>query len=225
MILIIRTFILYFLVMFSLRLMGKKQIGQMEPSELTVAIMISELATIPLSETGIPLLNGIVPVLILAAIEILVSIFVIKSLKFRKLVTGKPVIIVEKGILKEDVLRNTRFTTDDLLTEMRLKSISNITDIQYAILETGGQVSFILNKQNSPITFKDLNINIEDDFMPFPIISKGFLSKENLKIIDQDEIWLKKELKKKGYKNYSDILLLLANNKEIKFIQKKEPKK
>lgn len=225
MILIIRTFILYFLVMFSLRLMGKKQIGQMEPSELTVAIMISELATIPLSETGIPLLNGIVPVLILAAIEILVSIFVIKSLKFRKLVTGKPVIIVEKGILKEDVLRNTRFTTDDLLTEMRLKSISNITDIQYAILETGGQVSFILNKQNSPITFKDLNINIEDDFMPFPIISKGFLSKENLKIIGQDEIWLKKELKKKGYKNYSDILLLLANNKEIKFVQKKEPKK
>ncbi len=225
MILIIRTFILYFLVMFSLRFMGKKQIGQMEPSELTVAIMISELATIPLSETAIPLLNGIVPVLILAAIEILVSILVIKSLNFRKLVTGKPVIIVEKGVLNEQVLRNTRFTTDDLLTEMRLKGVSNITDIQYAILETGGQVSFILTKENSPITFKDLNIDVEDDFMPFPVISKGFLSKENLEIIGQNEKWLNKKLQEKGYKDYSEILLLLANHKEIKFIQKKEAKK
>lgn len=225
MILVIRTFILYFLVMFSLRFMGKKQIGQMEPSELTVAIMISELATIPLSETGIPLLNGIVPVLILSAIEILISILVIKSLKFRKLVTGKPVIIVEKGILNEEVLRNTRFTTDDLLTEMRLKGISNITDIQYAILETGGQVSFILNKENSPITFKDLNINVKEDFMPFPVISKGVLLKENLSIISRDEKWLNNKLKEKGYNDYSQILLLMANHKEIKFIQKKETKK
>lgn len=225
MILVIRTFILYFLVMFSLRFMGKKQIGQMEPSELTVAIMISELATIPLSETGIPLLNGIVPVLILSAIEILISILVIKSLKFRKLVTGKPVIIVEKGILNEEVLRNTRFTTDDLLTEMRLKGVSNITDIQYAILETGGQVSFILNKENSPITFKDLNINVKEDFMPFPVISKGVLLKENLSIISRDEKWLNNKLKEKGYNDYSQILLLMANHKEIKFIQKKEIKK
>lgn len=225
MILVIRTFILYFLVMFSLRFMGKKQIGQMEPSELTVAIMISELATIPLSETGIPLLNGIVPVLILSAIEILISILVIKSLKFRKLVTGKPVIIVEKGILNEEVLRNTRFTTDDLLTEMRLKGVSNITDIQYAILETGGQVSFILNKENSPITFKDLNINVKEDFMPFPVISKGVLLKENLSIIRRDEKWLNNKLKEKGYNDYSQILLLMANHKEIKFIQKKETKK
>ncbi|MBE7015124.1 MAG: DUF421 domain-containing protein [Ruminococcaceae bacterium] len=225
MILVIRTFILYFLVMFSLRFMGKKQIGQMEPSELTVAIMISELATIPLSETGIPLLNGIVPVLILSAIEILISILVIKSLKFRKLVTGKPVIIVEKGILNEEVLRNTRFTTDDLLTEMRLKGVSNITDIQYAILETGGQVSFILNKENSPITFKDLNINVKEDFMPFPVISKGVLLKENLSIISRDEKWLNNKLKEKGYSDYSQILLLMANHKEIKFIQKKETKK
>ena len=225
MILVIRTFILYFLVMFSLRFMGKKQIGQMEPSELTVAIMISELATIPLSETGIPLLNGIVPVLILSAIEILISILVIKSLKLRKLVTGKPVIIVEKGILNEEVLRNTRFTTDDLLTEMRLKGVSNITDIQYAILETGGQVSFILNKENSPITFKDLNINVKEDFMPFPVISKGVLLKENLSIISRDEKWLNNKLKEKGYNDYSQILLLMANHKEIKFIQKKEIKK
>ena len=155
MILVLRTLIIYFSVIFSLRFMGKKQIGQMEPSELTVAIMISELATIPLSETNIPLLNGIVPVLVLAVIEIIVSITVIKSLTVRKLITGKPVILVEKGTLKEDILKSTRFTTDDLLSEMRLKGVSSINDIEYGILETGGQVSFILKKEVSPVTCKD----------------------------------------------------------------------
>lgn len=221
MILIIRTFILYFVVIFSLRFMGKKQIGQMEPSELTVAIMISELATIPLSESNIPLINGIIPVLILAAIEIFVSIFVIKSLRFRKLITGKPVIIVEHGTLNEEVLRNTRFTTDDLLSEMRLKGISDINDIQYGILETGGQVSFILKKENSPITFKDFNLTPKEDLLAFPVVNKGCLVDENLKIIKRDEKWLNKKLREKGYKNFKDILLLTANHNEIKFIQKR----
>lgn len=224
MIIIIRTAILYFIVIFSLRLMGKKQIGQLEPSELTVAIMISELATIPLSESGIPLLNGIIPVFILATIEILVSILVIKSIRFRKLVTGKPVIIIEKGVLNEKILRSTRFTTDDLLAEMRLKGVSNITDIQYGILETGGQVSFILTKENTPITFKDLNIKIEDDLLPFPIVNKGILLKENLETIKRSEKWLKNRLEEMGYDDYKDILLLMANHKEIKFIQKRGKK-
>lgn len=224
MILIIRTFVLYFVVIFSLRLMGKKQIGQMEPSELTVAIVISELATIPLSETSIPLINGVIPVLILASIEILVSIFVIKSLKFRKLITGKPVIIVEKGVLKEEVLKDTRFTTDDLLTEMRLKGVSDIKDIQYGILETGGQVSFILTKESSPVTFRDLNIKPKDDYLPFPIVNKGILINENLTIINRNEKWLNKKLKEKGYDSYENILLLTANHDEIKFIQKRGQK-
>lgn len=224
MILIIRTVILYLTVIFSLRLMGKKQIGQLEPSELTVAIMISELATIPLSETGIPLLNGIIPVLILASIEILVSILIIKNIKFRKLITGKPVIIVENGILKENVLKNTRFTTDDLLTEMRLKGISDINDIQYGILETGGQVSFILKKESTPITFKDLGICVKEDYLPFPIISKGTILFENLKVIKRDEKWLLGRLKELGYENFKDILLLTANHKEIKFIQRRGKK-
>ena len=225
MILVIRTLILYLTVIFSLRFMGKKQIGQMEPSELTVAIMISELATIPLSESNIPLLNGIVPVLVLATIEILVSIAVIKSLTVRKLITGKPVIIVEMGKIKEDVLKSTRFTTDDLMAEMRLKGVSSINDIQYGILETGGQVSFILTKEASPVTYRDLKNNFQESLLPFPVISKGIINKENLSIIKRDENWLLKNLKKSGYSNYKDILLLTANHKEIDFIQKWEGKK
>lgn len=221
MILIIRTIIMYIVVIFSLRLMGKKQIGQLEPSELTVAIMISELATIPLSGIDVPLLHGIVPVLILSAVEILISILVIKTIRIRKFITGRPVIIVKNGVLDEITFRKTRFTSDDLITEMRMNGISDINEIQYAFLETGGQVSFILKKKYTPVTFADLNIDIPDDYLPFPIINKGIVLKENLEIIERNEEWLKKELKKQNYDNYKDILLLMANHNEIKFIQKR----
>ena len=221
MIIIIRTIITYIFVMFSLRFMGKKQIGELEPSELTVAIMISELSTIPLSSKDVPLLNGIIPVLILASIEIIVSIIILKTIRIRKFITGTPCIIVEKGILKEEVLKNTRFTTDDLLEEMRINGIINISEIQYAFLETGGQVSFILNKMDSPPTFRDLNMNVKEDYLPFPVINKGIVLKENLRIIGKDEEWLKKELKKKKITDFKKLLLVTANCEEIKFIQKR----
>ncbi len=220
MILVVRTFILYFTVIFSLRFMGKKQIGQLEPSELTVAIMISELAAAPLSETDVPLLHGIIPVLILAVIEILTSSLIIKSLFIRKAITGKPVIIVEKGRLIEENLRKTRFTTDDLMEEMRLKEITDISDIDYAILETCGQVSFIIKKENTPVTYSDLKITPSEDSLTFSVINKGHLNKENLQVIKRDEKWLYKKLKEKGYNDYNNILLLTANHNGIKFIQK-----
>ncbi|MBR4892474.1 MAG: DUF421 domain-containing protein [Clostridia bacterium] len=220
MILVVRTFILYFTVIFSLRFMGKKQIGQLEPSELTVAIMISELAAAPLSETDVPLLHGIIPVLILAVIEILTSSLIIKSLFIRKAITGKPVIIVEKGRLIEENLRKTRFTTDDLMEEMRLREITDISDIDYAILETCGQVSFIIKKEKTPVTYSDLKITPSDDSLTFSVINKGHLNKENLQVIKRDEKWLYKKLKEKGYNDYNNILLLTANHNGIKFIQK-----
>ena len=194
----------------------------MEPSELTVAIMISELATIPLSDSNIPLLNGIVPVFVLSVIEIIVSIMVIKNLTVRKLITGKPVILVEKGKLKEDVLRSTRFTTDDLLAEMRLKGISSINDIEYGILETGGQVSFILNKEASPVTCKDIKKDVSEESLAFPVVSKGKLNTEVLNIIKRDEKWLTTGLKKLGYDDYKDLLLITASHYKIDFIQKWE---
>ncbi|MBE7028909.1 MAG: DUF421 domain-containing protein [Ruminococcaceae bacterium] len=220
MILVVRTFILYFTVIFSLRFMGKKQIGQLEPSELTVAIMISELAAAPLSETDVPLLHGIIPVLILAVIEILTSSLIIKSLFIRKAITGKPVIIVEKGRLIEENLRKTRFTTDDLMEEMRLREITDISDIDYAILETCGQVSFIIKKEKTPVTYSDLKITPSEDSLTFSVINKGHLNKENLQVIKRDEKWLYKKLKEKGYNDYNNILLLTANHNGIKFIQK-----
>ncbi len=215
MILILKTIILYFSVIFSLRLMGKKQIAQLEPAELTVAIMMSELATIPLSEPDIPILNGIIPVFLLGAIEIFVSSIVIKSIKFRCLITGQPIVIVENGIIIEDALRTTRFTTDDLLCEMRLNGVATVSDIMYAILETGGRVSFFLKESAQ-----------EENSGPvsFSIISKGILIEKNLKTIKKDEKWLKSELKKLKCENTKKILLLTANTDGVTFFQKREGK-
>lgn len=222
MVIIIRTFIIYLAVIFSLRFMGKKQIGQLEPSELTVAIMISELATAPLNSLDIPLLNGIIPVLVLASVEIIVSIIILKTIRIRQFITGTPCVIVEKGILKEEALRKTRFTTDDLLEEMRLNGISNISEIQYALLETGGQVSFILNKKDSPVTCNDMKIKVNEDDLPFPVINKGIILKNNLEVIGRDEKWLKAELKKKNIDDIKKILLLTANHNKIMFMQMRE---
>ncbi len=214
--LIIKTIILYFSVIISLRLMGKKQIAQLEPAELTVAIMMSELATIPLSEPDIPILNGIIPVLILGAIEIFVSALVIKSLKFRRLITGQPIVIVQNGMIKEEALKSTRFTTDDLLCEMRLNGVAKVSDILYAILETGGRVSFFLNN-NAP----------QENSGPvsFPIVSKGALMEKNLKTIGKNENWLTNQLKKLQCENTKDILLLTASTEGVTFFQKREGKK
>ncbi len=220
-IIIIRTLIIYIVVIFSLRFAGKKQIGQLEPSELTVAIMISELATVPLSSPEIPLLDGIVPVLVLASIEIIVSIIILKTIRIRRFITGTPCIVVEKGSLKEENLRDTRFTTDDLLEEMRLNGISDIAEIQYAILETSGKVSFILNKKDSPITYNSIESNFCEEELSFPIINKGIVLKGNLKLIGRDEKWLKKEIKKKHITSINDILLMTANSKKIVFLQKR----
>lgn len=216
MILIIKTVILYFSVIFSLRLMGKKQIAQLEPAELTVAIMMSELTTIPLSEPDVPILNGIIPVFILGAIEILISALMIKNLKFRYLITGHPTVIVENGKIKDEALKCTHFTTDDLLCEMRLNGVSSITDISCAVLETGGRVSFFLNN-NAP--------QEKCGAPSFSIISKGILMEKNLKNVGKDKKWLEKQLKKLNCENTKEILLLTASTEGVTYFQKRKLKK
>ena len=218
MIIIVRTAIMYLIVIFSLRFMGKKQIGQLQPSELAIAIMISELASIPLESKDVPLLSGIIPVLVLVVLEIAVSYAELKSIKLRKLFTGKPGMLVENGRLKEGEMKSLRFSTDDLIEEMRMNGIMHIKDIEYAFLETTGKVSFILNKTATPPTCDDFKNGVKPDFMPFPVVNKGKIQYENLKSIKRDEKWLANQLEKKNL-SISDILLLCANKEEVTFFQ------
>lgn len=218
MIIVIRTLILYIIVITSLRIMGKKQIGQLEPSELAIAIMISEIASIPLATNDTPLLNGIIPIFVLAGAEIIMSVVILKCKFLRKIIVGHPSIIVKDGKILENTLRKLRYTTDDLLIEMRINGISDFSEISYAILETNGQVSFILNKDSIPPTAKDLELSLKDDPLAFPVITKGSINSDYLKCINRDESWLYKQLALHNL-DIHKILILTANNKSIKFIQ------
>ncbi len=220
---VVRTVILYLLVVFSLRFMGKKQIGQLEPAELAIAIMISELASIPLSSKDIPLMNGVIPVLVLACCEVFISWLTLKNVKIRKYISGQPSLLIENGRLMPETFRSIRFTTDDLMEEMRQNGITDIQDIQYAIMETNGKMSFILKKSASPPTIEDLKLNIPDEQMPFPILVKGEIYQDNLMRIRQTEQWLSEELSKRHIKDRKEVLLLCANHDNITFLQLREP--
>ncbi|MEE1043236.1 MAG: DUF421 domain-containing protein [Clostridia bacterium] len=139
----IRTIILYLLVILGLRIMGKRQVGEMQPSELVVAIMISDLASIPMQEVGIPLSYGIIPIFTLIIMEILLSQFSLKNKKFRRMLTGKPSVIIHNGKLLENEMKKQRFNNDDLNEQLRIQGYTGIKDIHFAILETNGQLSII----------------------------------------------------------------------------------
>ena len=158
----IRTVILYLLVITGLRIMGKRQIGEMQPSELVVAIMISDLAAIPMQEVGIPLMSGIIPILTLIVMEILLSQLSLKNKKFRRLMTGKPNVIIHNGKILKDEMKKIRFNMDDLNEQLRIQGYTGISEINFAILETNGQLSIIPKPKKSPATVEDVE-NITDN--------------------------------------------------------------
>lgn len=158
----IRTFILYILVVIGLRTMGKRQIGEMQPSELVVAIMISDLATIPMQETGIPLFSGIIPIFTLIIMEILLSQLSLKNKKFRRMLTGKPNVIIHNGKILSEEMKKIRFNMDDLNEQLRIQGYTGIKDINFAILETNGQLSIIPKPKNKQATVEDVENIFED---------------------------------------------------------------
>jgi uncharacterized membrane protein YcaP (DUF421 family) len=187
----IRTILLYIIVVAAVRLMGKRQIGELQPSELVVAILISELAAIPMQETGIPITSGIVPILTLISLEIILSGITVISLRARMLITGKPSILISKGVINQQEMRRLRFTIDDLMEELRLSGIMSIDEVAWAILETNGKLSVFPTEENKPVTAKLMNIKPSDGGLPNTIISDGKVSLVTLKNIGKDVIWLK----------------------------------
>jgi uncharacterized membrane protein YcaP (DUF421 family) len=169
----VRTLILYIIVIVVMRMMGKRQIGQLQPFELVVAIMISELAAVPMQDTRIPLINGIVPILTLLLAQIALSFISLKSTKARALICGKPSILINNGRINESVLRNEMYTLNDLLEQLRSKDVANIADVEFAILETNGQLSVIPKSQKRPVTPKDLNIPTNYEGLPLDLIIDG----------------------------------------------------
>lgn len=219
---IIRTLILYMTVVVFLRIMGKRQIGQLQPYELVVIIMISELAAIPMEDTGIPIINGMIPIFILFASEVTLSWIALKSERARGIICGRPSILIEKSQIMEDELRNLRYNINDLLEQLRLKDVTNIADVEYAILETSGQLSVILKSDKRPVQPKDLNISPPAEGLPSTLIMDGHVIHTNLTKVNKDVSWLETELSKSGVKRFTDVLFACLDSQGQLFYQLKK---
>lgn len=206
-IVLIRAIILYFMVVFIMRIMGKRQIGQLQPFELVIALMVAELAATPMQDTEIPLLHGIIPIITLLVLQVLISALQIKSETARIIFCGKPSILIEKGKININELKKSRLNLNDLLEELRLKEYYNLGDIEYAILETGGQISIIPKSDILPATRKDLKILPIQDKLPVNLILDGKINNNNLKLINKDESWLNSKLQKKNISSLDQVFL------------------
>lgn len=222
---IIRTLILFGTTVVFLRIMGKRQIGQLQPYELVVIIMISELAAIPMENTGIPILNGLIPIFILFTSEVTLSFIALKSERARGIICGKPSILIEKSQIMEQELRKLRYNINDLLEQLRQKDVTNIADVEYAILETSGQLSVILKSDKRAVQPRDLNIAPAAEGLPSTLIIDGHVIHRNLTVVNKDISWLETELSKSGVKSFKDILFATLDSQGQLFYQTKSSAK
>lgn len=180
---ILRTIILYFAVTVAIRLMGKRQIGDMQPNELVVTLLISEIAAIPLQDSNQPISVGVAAISVLVFIEIVISVLSLKSFFVRKILNGKSVVIIKNGVIDQKAMRNVRMTVVDLIEQLRSKDVFNITDVSFAVLEVNGNLSILLKKDAQTVTTNDLNLNLPNDALPLPVISDGKIIYESLKAL------------------------------------------
>lgn len=217
----IRTTILFLLIVVVLRIMGKRQIGKLQPYELVVIIILSELATIPMEDIRIPIISGVVPILTLLFIEVAISYFSMKSERMRGIVCGTPSVLIENGKIVESELRRLRYNINDLLEQLRAKSFPNISDIEFAILETSGEVSVIPKSQKRPLNPADLNIPTKYEGIPMTLIIDGYLFENNLKKINLNSEWLRSELQKFGIYDLKQVLMASLDTEGNLFYQLK----
>lgn len=193
---LIRTIILYILVLIVMRLMGKREIGQLQPFELAISIMIADLASIPMTDVGIPITNGIIPILGLLVMHLMISLINIKSIRARELLCGRPTILIYRGKIDEKALKKERFTINELEERLRGNNVFNIGDVEYAILETSGQVT-VIQKPNKRTTIpEDFGMAPEYEGIPYDLVVDGKIMQENLKKIGKNEAWLRKAVSK-----------------------------
>lgn len=202
--------------------MGKRQIGELQPSELVVAIMISDLATVPVSDIAIPLLSGVIPIMTLIIFEVTISFLTLKSEKARNIITGKPTYLIKDGIIAEKQMRNMRYNIEDLLEELRLKDCPNIADVHTAILETNGELSVVLKSDKRSVTPNDLKIKPNQESVPLVLISDGKIRFEHLRELNKDIKWLEKKLADRNIKSTKDVFLFSIDSDGIITMQMKD---
>ena len=215
-----RTIFLYLILIAVIRLMGKRQIGQMEPSEFVVTMLVANLASIPMQDTGIPLFSGLIPILTVLGIELVLASLSLRSIFLRKLLCGKPVILIENGNILQGNLRKTRITLDELTGHLRQKDVLDLKAVQYAILETNGELSVFPYPKERPASAKEAGIPANKQYLPLTIISDGKLIDYNLKLAGKTETWLHKVLHQHNATIDTTWLLTVDGGDKIVFYRK-----
>ena len=216
----LRSIVLFIIVLIVMRLMGKREIGQLQPFELAIAIMIADLAAVPMAETGIPISNGIIPILGLLVMHLIISFLNLKSMKIREILCGKPAILIYRGKIDEKVLKKERFTLNELQERLRSSNVVNLGDVEYAILETSGQVTVIQKPDKRTTTPKDFNIIPEYEGIPYDLVVDGKVMYKNLKTIGKDYNWLKKQVNKFNMEPEEALIVTFDGGSQM-FCQKK----
>ena len=216
-----RSIILYIIVLIVMRLIGKREIGQLQPFELAISIMIADLASIPMTEIGIPIFNGIIPILGLLVMHLIISVINLKSLKAREIICGKPSILIYRGKIDEKVLKKERFTINELEERLRGNNVVNLGDVEYAILETSGQVTVIQKPEKRNTIPEDFNITPEYEGIPYDLVVDGKVMNKNLKLIGKNYNWLKKQVEKFGIRPEEALVVTIDGKGQI-FCQERE---
>lgn len=218
-----RAIILYIIVLVVMRAMGKREIGQLQPFELAISIMIADLASIPMTEIGIPITNGIIPILGLLIMHLLISYINLKSVKLREIICGKPSILIYRGKIDEKALKKERFTINELQERLRGDNVINIGDVEYAILETNGEITVILKPEKRGVIVEDLKLEPVYEGITYDLVVDGKIMYDNLKKLGKDYIWLKNQLKPFKIKP-EQALIATIDGKDQLFCQKKGEK-
>lgn len=217
---VIRTLILYIFIIIALRIMGKRQLSEMQTSELVITLLISDIAVIPMSNTSQPLLSGIVPILILISLEIVFSVMMLKSGKFRKVVCGSPEMVINDGKILQSQMRRLRMTTEDLCVQLRQQGVFSLEDVQYCIVETNGNVSVLEKPEKRTPVAEDFNIDITDTGIEAVVINDSRYLSNSIKLCNLTHEWVKQTLDDNNI-DIKDVFIMTANrNKEYNIIRR-----
>lgn len=215
-----RTAFLYLVLILSIRMMGKRQIGQMEASEFVVTMLVANLASIPMQDAAIPLYSGLLPILVVLGMELTLSGLILRSVLIRRFFCGKPVVLIDNGKVLLENLRRTRVTLDELTGHLRQKDVLDIRTVQFAILETDGSLSVFPFPKERPASAKEAGIQVKKQYLPITVVEDGYVSKENLKKAGKDERWIEKILQQHQATRQETLLLMVDSSDHVIFLRK-----
>ena len=221
-IVLLRTIIIFSLLLLCMRILGKRQLGELELSELVVSVLVADLASLPLQDIGIPLMNGLVSILTLFCLELILSGVALRSQKLRAALFGKPCFLIEKGTINQKEMHRCRFSVDELTEELRRQSVTDLSTVEYAILETDGTLNVILTAAERPVTAGQLQCAAPETGYPYILISDGTVLRENLRKCGKSEEWLRAECRRRGARASEHVFLLTCDKAGNIYFAKRE---